>query len=227
MSRPLMFWLAILFVFAGCALIWQIQRVNRRTVEAPKPVSQAIPPEALTPTDQPTEFELLDQTGKRVNSNEFAGKVWAASFFFSRCPSKCYQQNIQLQQLYAKYAKQGLELVSITCDPKYDTPVVLASYAARFNADAKTWKFLTPSGGDEPIIGRIGNEMGIPVDATQATHTDRVVLYDQGGKPQGAYSVMQPDQFRALDEKIDTLLAADKPEPANDDVHESTTSDST
>jgi hypothetical protein len=38
---------------------------------------------------------------------------------------------------------------------------------------------------------------------------------------------MQPDQFRALDEKIDTLLAADKPEPANDDVHESTTSDST
>ena len=99
-----------------------------------------------------TEFELLDQTGKRVNSHEFDGQVWAGSFFFAACPSTCYNQNIKLQQLHAKYADQGLRLVSITCDPGKDTPAALAGYASRFNADSSLWKFLTPADGDMQYI---------------------------------------------------------------------------
>ena len=34
-------------------------------------------------------------------------------------------------------------LLTVTFDPERDTPEVLATYAARFNADPKMWRFLT------------------------------------------------------------------------------------
>ena len=34
-------------------------------------------------------------------------------------------------------------LLSVTVDPDYDTPAVLADYAQRWGADARGWHFLT------------------------------------------------------------------------------------
>ena len=66
-----------------------------------------------------------------------------SSFFFAQCPSTCYNQNMKLQQLQARFADRGLKLVSITCDPQTDTPAVLTEYARMFNADQQHWHFLT------------------------------------------------------------------------------------
>jgi cytochrome oxidase Cu insertion factor (SCO1/SenC/PrrC family) len=45
--------------------------------------------------------------------------------------------------------ERGLRFLSITVDPKRDTPAVLASYAARYGADRDRWWFLT---GDKQTI---------------------------------------------------------------------------
>ena len=58
-----------------------------------------------------------------------------------------------------QFADKGLKLVSITCDPGVDTPVVLSGYANRFNADPDNWKFLSPADGNAQYLSRIGNEM--------------------------------------------------------------------
>ena len=205
MNRVLVFWLAILLVFVGSFLLWTLSR--NRAPFAPGGSVQVVDPEASNEPARPklTEFELLDQTGKRVNSHELAGQVWAGSFFFASCPSTCYQQNIKLQQLHAKYADQGLRLVSITCDPGKDTPAVLSGYASRFNADSTSWKFLSPADGDMQYITQIGNDFfNVPVGP--ATHTDRVMLFDREGKLLGAYSVLNVKQYQELDEQIAKAL---------------------
>jgi len=45
-------------------------------------------------------------------------------------------------------------LLSITVDPEYDTPAVLADYAKRWAADGRGWRFLT--GDISKIAGPLG-----------------------------------------------------------------------
>lgn len=207
MSRAVGFWVALLFVFGGSMLIWQISKMRSNDETVAGAGSHVEPDEeSVVETPHLTEFELIDQRGNRVSSNSLAGKVWAGSFFFAQCPGTCYHQNMKLAELHSKYADQGLQIFSITCDPSNDTPVALASYASRFNADVDSWKFLTPSDGDMSYLKQIGREcLGVAVD--NATHTDRVVLFGRDGESVGVYSVLKPEQFAELDRNIEKLLA--------------------
>jgi len=233
MSRAVGFWVALLFVFGGSMLIWQISKMRGNDETVAGAGSHVEPDdEAVVDTPHLTEFELIDQRGNRVSSNSLAGKVWAGSFFFAQCPGTCYHQNMKLAELHSKYADQGLQIFSITCDPSNDTPVALASYASRFNADVDSWKFLTPSDGDMSYLKQIGREcLGVAVD--NATHTDRVVLFGRDGESVGVYSVLKPEQFADLDRNIEKLLAdvGDDPVPplessdASDEVEEAGTTD--
>lgn len=211
MSRALGFWLALLLIFSGSMIVWMVARnQSANSVGTLQEVDPDAPPAATAATMD--EFELMDQLGKRVSSKEWEGDVWAGSFFFAACPSICYQQNIKLQQLHQKYKERGLKLVSITCDPKNDTPVALATYAGRFSADPRSWKFLTTPDGDLDYIRQIGNEY-FKVAVGEETHTDRVLLFNRAGEMVGGYSVMKLEQFNDLDQQIDRLLS----EPTSED----------
>jgi protein SCO1/2 len=211
MNRVLLFWIATLLVFAGGMVLWTI--VKHRDATGVTGSARVADNDVgkLPKSDKLTEFELVDQSGRRLNSHELDGHVWAGSFFFAACPSTCYNQNIKLQQLHAKYAEQGLRLVSITCDPSRDTPAALARYANRFDADPALWQFLTPAVADMEYIRRIANDF-FEVAVGPETHTDRVVLFDRQGKMVGAYSVLNVQQFRELDQQIAQALAASAPE---------------
>ncbi|MCA9168536.1 MAG: SCO family protein, partial [Planctomycetales bacterium] len=156
MSRAVGFWIALLLVFSGTMLIYLATK-NRSDNASGSSTEQTADAGPMT-EPRMEEFELIDQTGARFNSKQFDGQVWLGSFFFVSCPATCYQQNQKLQQLYAKYADQGLHVVSISCDPDNDTPVALAAYANRFNAKADNWKFLTTMDSDRKYLQKIGNE---------------------------------------------------------------------
>ncbi len=47
-------------------------------------------------------------------------------------------------------------MISISCDPRNDSPEVLSRYADRFPADPNRWLFLT---GDLNYIKRIGHDI--------------------------------------------------------------------
>lgn len=203
MNRALAFWLAVLLCFCGGMMIFSVSRSRHATNVG----QHAASPVAPLSRPKMESFELLDQTGARFNSTSMKGKVWLGSFFFTACPAKCYQQNMKIQQLYAKYVNDGLHAVSISCDPDNDTAVVLAGYAARFNANPNTWKFLTSPSSDRKYLQQVGNEyMGISVDATTVTHSDRVVLFDQDGKIRGSYQVLVPRDFKALETELEKIF---------------------
>ncbi|MBI3127130.1 MAG: SCO family protein [Candidatus Tectomicrobia bacterium] len=102
------------------------------------------------------EFSLTDARGRPAGSKDLAGKVWVADLIFTRCTDTCPLQTAGMARLQAEFAgEKELRFVSITTDPAYDTPAVLAQYAARHKADLATWYFLT---GEEKEIARLARE---------------------------------------------------------------------
>ena len=110
-------------------------------------------PEPLPKLGQVGAFSLLDQNSGSVSAETLRGKVWAAAFFFTRCPSICPRITRRMRALQVAAAQKApaLELVSFSVDPENDTPAVLLAYAQRFDADLKHWAFLT---GDLEVVKR-------------------------------------------------------------------------
>jgi len=89
-------------------------------------------------------FALTNQSGQAVTLADLRGKVWVADIIFSRCAGPCPRMTRQMASLQdALPQDSSVQLVSLTTDPEFDTPEVLAKYAARFNANPDRWQFLT------------------------------------------------------------------------------------
>lgn len=90
------------------------------------------------------DFALTNQAGVAVSLADWRGQVCIADIIFTRCPGPCLKMTRQMKELQdALPAGDQTKLVTLTTDPDFDTPPVLAKYAERFNADTNRWMFLT------------------------------------------------------------------------------------
>lgn len=169
-------------------------------VENPDPVKPPHDEEWLS------RFELTERSGQKVTSEQLLGQPYLVSFFFSKCPSVCIQQNQKIKELQDQFDGQGVRFVAITVDPANDTPEALREYAARFGADEEQWLFMT---GDLTYIRRIGAEVFQQPIAEQL-HTERFVLVDAKGEIEGVYVWSEPKQYEKLQESIRKMLKSAK-----------------
>ncbi|HTV00357.1 MAG TPA: SCO family protein [Luteitalea sp.] len=124
-------------------------------------------------------FALTTEAGAAFTNDDLRGRSTVLTFIFTRCPvpefcplmSKRFQQ-IQ-REVVADPALQNVRLVSITLDPAFDTPAVLAPYARAMGAAPDRWRFLT---GSEAAIGALTRAFavhteknGVFLDHTLAT----------------------------------------------------------
>jgi protein SCO1/2 len=106
------------------------------------------PREKLSVGDALPDFQLTDQEGRMVRAADLRGKVLAIDFIYTRCPlpdvcPRLAANFAALQRRFAQALGRDLMLLSITVDPDFDTPAVLAEYARRWAADRRGWRFLT------------------------------------------------------------------------------------
>ncbi|HEX5889234.1 MAG TPA: SCO family protein [Pyrinomonadaceae bacterium] len=103
---------------------------------APTADAASMPVEAK-PGDEVPNTTLRNQDGKEIRLHNYRGKALLLTFIYTRCPLPEYctlmsnnfaQIDRQLQQNPEVYART--HLLSISIDPKYDTPLVLRSYGA-------------------------------------------------------------------------------------------------
>lgn len=95
-------------------------------------------------------FSLRSSTGQPISNEDLHGKVWIASFIFTRCPGPCKEVTATVARLQSELADiPDVRFVSITLDPKHDSANVLQDYARTHGALPDRWLFLT---GDETII---------------------------------------------------------------------------
>jgi protein SCO1/2 len=103
------------------------------------------PKETLRIGDPLGDFQLTDQLGRSIDAADLRGKVAAINFIYTRCPlpDVCPRLAASFAALQRRFARQpDVLLLSVTVDPDYDTPAVLADYAGRWAA-GPNWRFLT------------------------------------------------------------------------------------
>ncbi len=121
-----------------------------------------VPAEKASPGDPAPDVELTDQAGRPVRLSEFAGRVVAINFLYTRCPlpevcPRLAAGFAELQRRFRERMGQDLVLVSVTLDPEHDTPEVLARYAKIWRADQQGWRFLTgPRERVRELAARLG-----------------------------------------------------------------------
>jgi len=94
------------------------------------------------------DFHLVDSKGREITRQTFAGKPLLLTFIFTRCPVPNFCPLItnnfrEIQQALASAPEQSVQLLSVSFDSEYDTPEVLAQYAARHTSDSDQWRFAT------------------------------------------------------------------------------------
>ena len=108
---------------------------------------------ALTTGQVVPDFTLTDQQRKSISLQQFAGKVVALNFVYTRCPLPQYCFRIsnnfgRVQKRFKDRLGRDLVLLTVTFDPVHDQPDVLANYARTWKADPATWHFLTGTTAD-------------------------------------------------------------------------------
>ncbi|HMF14228.1 MAG TPA: SCO family protein [Gemmataceae bacterium] len=167
------------------------------------------------------DFRLTERSGRKVTQDDFRGKIWIASFVFTRCTGPCPQVTGTMARLQSELAgKDGVLLVSFTVDPDRDELEDLRAYADHFGADKDRWLFLT---GPKSVIDSL-SEKGFGLGLQRAagkdvkpgqeiTHSTRLTLVDRHGHKRGYFDGRsvdddgQPvDDLPRLKEALATLL---------------------
>jgi cytochrome oxidase Cu insertion factor (SCO1/SenC/PrrC family) len=135
------------------------------------------------------DFSLTDQDGQTVRRADLLGKVWVASFLFTRCATLCPQVSATLAELqHDLNGQEGVVLVSFTVDPDHDMPDVLKKYADAHGAEPGRWLFLT--GDRDKLYALIQKSFLVAVEQNQGTarqpgnevtHSPRLMLVDKRG----------------------------------------------
>ena len=170
----------------------------------PAPVAGTVDETAVdVPNLADVPFTLRDQTGAEFSSESLKGRVWMGAIFFANCPGPCFRENQAIADILREIDDPDFMVVSLTCDPANDTPEALATYAARFDADPKRWKFLT---GDLKLIEQVGQKVfRLPVEL--GVHSERGVVFDRQGRLRGGYHLLQQDRVDLLIKLIREVLA--------------------
>lgn len=158
-------------------------------------------------------FSLVNQSNEKIGLEELKGKPWVGTFVFSSCPGPCSMITGRMKQLQSEMKGVDFNLVSITVDPKNDTPEKLTKYADAFTADLKNWHFLT---GDMNVIYeliRSGFKMPVgEIKPGDILHTNRFVVVDSEGNYVDSFIALQDEQFHALKKRLRDLAE----EPSKD-----------
>ena len=140
---------------------------------------------------QVPEFNFTDQDSSSLNNNFIKGKVWVVHYFFTSCPSICPKMIANLKLIQEAYSQDDqLRLLSLTVDPKYDTPERLKLYARRKEINTLQWAFAT---GSKIELYRFARK-ALFIDATDGDggegdfiHSDKLVLIDRDLHIRGYY----------------------------------------
>ena len=187
---------ATLVVGEKDGILSAVTTTGHAPIDQPPPAEMLAPIEVLTEGRPVPEEILFDQDGKARPMSSFRGHTLAMTFIYTRCPMPDFcplmDRNFAAVQGSLKKLPElaGVRLLSVTIDPKTDTPPVLKAHAKTLRADPQIWSFLT---GDENNLSHFAAQFGLAVvrndkDSTDISHTLRTVVIDPEGKLVKSYS---------------------------------------
>jgi len=146
----------------------------------------------LYPGEVIPDIPLTDQDGKAVRLSDFRGKTVLLTFIYTRCPMPnfCPRLSSLFAAVHKELAKDPKEyarthLLSVSIDPKFDTPAVLHKYGlAYLSGDPKgfeQWSFTVPT---EANLRKLAEAFALIYEEqdNQISHSMSTVVIDPKGR---------------------------------------------
>jgi protein SCO1/2 len=205
----------ILCLFLGAAFCVLLVVLNYRG-QQPEAVTDNLPEAAptLIQPDHPRQlvnFSLTNSDGGVIDRRDLDGKILVVDFLFTSCSLTCPAVNGQMAQIqHLTTNDPNVKLISLTVDPRDDTPSVLKKYGAGFGADPNRWFFLT--GSRSALYDLIGNSfLSRDTDDPAGympgnfSHTERIAIVDSRGKLRGYFDGLNQEAAGAVVEEVNRL----------------------
>jgi protein SCO1/2 len=148
-------------------------------------------PQMLAPGERAPDFALVNQDGRTIHLSDFAGKALLVTFIYTRCPMPdfCPRLSSQFAHIHNQLKKNPgdygkTHLLTISFDPKYDTPVVLRKYGLAYldgdESGFSHWDFASTNPTD---LRRLAQAFGLEYDQedNQISHTMSIALIAPDG----------------------------------------------
>ncbi len=161
----------------------------------PSGTTQRIPEKG----DVVPDFALVNQDGKTFHLSDYRGKVLLVTFIYTRCPLPdfCPRMNENFRAVrklleQTPDARNLAVFLSVSFDPKNDTPAVLKHYASLYRKNVAgekpfDWQFAAPSEKDLPEVARFFG-LVIQPEQGQIVHSLSTTLIGPDGKIAEWYS---------------------------------------
>lgn len=150
---------------------------------------------------------LIDQNGRPINVDRFAGRFVLVNFIFTGCGTSCPTQTAELARFHKALPpslRSRVTVLSISVDPGNDKPARLKAFARAHGADPKLWTFAT--GRPDRIMRVVRKFVALrPQDNSSALHTTEVRLFDTRHRMIQRYSGV-PLAARQIRADIDALV---------------------
>ena len=154
---------------------------------------------------------LTSDKGQKVQLDSMQGKVVVYDFIFTNCAGTCPVMSATMRKVTKKIDKDApVQFVSISVDPRRDTPAQLQSYASKVRNDPR-WVFLT---GDQKTITdlsingfklAIANNDGGP-GSEAVLHSSKFAIADKHGIIREYHSGIDSESVTKVAETVNELL---------------------
>jgi cytochrome oxidase Cu insertion factor (SCO1/SenC/PrrC family) len=113
------------------------------------------------------DFTLVDQHGSAFRMADTRGKVVLMTFIYTHCTDICPFEAAKVKVSHDLLGSDAekVAFVTVTTDPKRDTPQVMAAYSRALELD-DVWRFV---GGDPKAVQAVWADYGIGVSIDPAT----------------------------------------------------------
>lgn len=148
----------------------------------------------LEPGEAIPDFHFLNQSGRQISLAEFKGKVLLLTFIYTRCPLPdfCVRMSHNFAEIDKELAADPTlsaktHLLSVSFDPKYDTPAVLRSYGGAYTGKYTQetfahWDFAAPAEKKLPQLLQFFDVGATPEADHTITHSLSTVVIAPDGK---------------------------------------------
>ncbi|MGB5682808.1 MAG: SCO family protein [Polyangiales bacterium] len=140
------------------------------------------------------EFALVDQNEQAFTRDTMQGDIWVSAFVFTHCKSTCPRLTAHMKGLQTRVSDvPSANFVSVSVDPRNDTPEVIKAYMTKNALDERNWRFVT---GDEEAIRHvvvegfkvpIGDDESRVAGSDEIMHSNSFVLVDDKAQVRGYY----------------------------------------
>lgn len=129
---------------------------------------------------------LEDSKGRAYTLSEFKDQYVFITFMYTSCTTVCVDLEWNMSQVYqqipVEYVGKDIIFLSISFDPKRDTPEILDRYREGFGSDGETWRMArVPQQEQLDELLRKFGVIVIPDDYGDFAHNSAFYLVNQEG----------------------------------------------